>query len=67
MEAASTGPRHLRRHGKYVRIFASKNVKGSTGSYVEIAVDHTANLLRRVFRTYLLHDRLPTSTKVAYA
>ena len=33
--------------------------KGSTGKYVKIAVDHTTNLLRRVFRTYRLHDRLP--------
>ena len=37
--------------------------KGSTGRYVKIAVDHTTNLLRRVFRTYRLHDRLPTYAK----
>ena len=34
--------------------------KGSTGKYIEIAVDHTTHLLRRVVRTYRLHDRLPT-------
>ena len=40
--------------------------KGSTGryEYVKIAVDHTTNLLHRVFRTDRLHDdRLPTYAK----
>ena len=37
--------------------------KGSTGRYVQIAVDHTTNLLRRVFPTYRLYHRLPTYAK----
>ena len=37
--------------------------KGSTGRYVKIAGDHTTNLLRGVFCTYRLHDRLPTYAK----
>ena len=34
--------------------------KGITGKYVHIAIDHTTNLLRRVYRTYRLHDHLPS-------
>ena len=30
---------------------------------LKLRVDHTTNLLRRVFRTYRLHDRLPTYAK----
>ena len=37
--------------------------KRSAGRYVKIAVDHTANLLRRGFRIYRLHDGLPTYAK----
>ena len=38
-------------------------LKGGTGRYVKVAVNPTTNLLRRVFRTYRLHDRLPTYAK----
>ena len=39
-------------------------VVGGGDSYVNTAVDHTTNLLRRVFRASgRLHDRLTTSTK----
>ena len=55
------------RHGKYHgRVIVHEVIikwKGSTGIYVKIAVDHTTNLLRRVFSTYRLHDRLPTYAK----
>ena len=35
--------------------------KGGTDGYVKIAVNRaTTNFLRRVLRTYRLHDRLPT-------
>ena len=37
--------------------------KGGTDRYVKIAVNRTTNLLRKVFRTYRLHDCLPTYAK----
>ena len=41
----------------------NNNVKGGTDRYVKIAVNRTTNLLRRVFRTYRLRDRLPNYAK----
>ena len=69
MDATSTGPQHLRQQwGKnraYNRTLDNTNVKKK---YRQLcfytAVDHTTNLLRRVFRASgRLHDRLTTSTK----
>ena len=37
--------------------------KGGTDRYVNVAVNHTTNLLRKVFRTDRLHDRLLTYAK----
>ena len=41
----------------------TKVLKGDTGRYTKIAVNRITNLLRMVFRTYRLHDRLPTYAK----
>ena len=64
MDATSTGPQHLRRQWgedrAYNRTLDNNNVKEVQNT----AVDHTTNLLRRVFRALgRLHDRLTTSTK----
>ena len=37
--------------------------KGDTDRYAKIALNRTTDLLRKVFRTYRLHDRLPTYAK----
>ena len=37
--------------------------KGDKERYAKIAVNRTTNLLRKVFRTYRLHDGLPTYAK----
>ena len=68
MDATSTGPQHLRRqwgeNKAYDRTLDNNNVKKNRDRYVNTAVNHTTNLLRRVFRASgRLYDRLTTSTK----
>ena len=72
MDATSTGPQHFRRqwgeNRAYNRTLDNNNVKKRyTDRYVKLAVNHTTNLLRRVFCASIrLHDCLTSSCEVLW-